>query len=260
MILPPHRTKQANLIAMNLQAAFTALSIAQKEIDHIQYLYSDIPHPVFNCIIQAQSSTETIQSSIRAIFQDYKQNNIPHCWWVTEQFTPDNIREELLSSNYQKGPLYRGVHAELKKLNLTFETNPKVHIKRIQEASEFDDWVRPIQEGFEFNDLVTNAFVSRYKKLHITDHRFISYIAYYDNQLAGSLTLFVNANVAGLYNGAVLTPFRRKGIMLALGKNALLEAREKGLKDAVSQVGEGTYPLSINIGFKEYLGFQAFLS
>ncbi len=259
-LLPSYHSHQANLIAKNLQAAFIALSNKQKEVDNVRYLYSIIPHPTLNCVIQAESSDKTIQSSIKAIHQDYAQNNTPHCWWVSEQFTPLNIQDELLAFNYQKGPLFRGVHANIKQLDLVFDVDPKIRIEYIKDPFEFDLWIKPIQEGFQFSEPVANAFASCYKKLFIEDTRFISYIAYYENQLAGSITLFLHTDAAGLYNGAVLSSFRRKGIMLTLGKKALLDAKEKGFENAVSQVGKGTYNMSINTGFKEYLSFQSFLS
>ncbi len=260
MMLLPWKTKQAQLIEKNLENAFIAMSSQQKQYQETRYIFSKIPHPVFNCVIRARTTECELEKTIQTILQDYKEHNTPHCWWITENSEPQEISKYLKKLGFQKGPNYRGMHAEMKDINLDFEISSRIHIEQITEINTFDAWVRPLAESFEFTPNVEKAFSNCYQDLFNRDKRFINYIAFYDNHPAGATTLFLDNDSTGLYNGGVFTQFRDKGVLSHLGKTMLLEAKKRGVEEVVVQVNEAAHNMAIKAGFKEYINFQSYLS
>jgi hypothetical protein len=260
MMLPPSKTHEAKLIDTNLKNAFFAMSSVQKSQGNSQYVFSNIPHPVFNCVLHAEASENEAEKLIQIISADYKKNNIPHCWWLTECSTPQSLAKLLKNLGFIKGPSYCGLHVHTKKIKLESTEYPTIRIEQIKSIEEIDHWVTPIQESFEFSKEVTEGFVNCFKNLLNKDKRFIHFVAYYNDSLAGSATLFLDQESAGLYNGAVFPSFRRKGIMGCLGKHMVLEAINRGLKDIIVQTASTSYNLAIKAGFKTYLNYHAYLS
>ena len=79
---------EAKIIEKNVHDGFTAMAHSKKILGETQYLYSDIPHPVFNCVIDARATSENTRETIIIIKEEYAKNNIPHCWWVSELSEP----------------------------------------------------------------------------------------------------------------------------------------------------------------------------
>src|SRR5579872_4816014 len=248
MFLLPSETREAKLIEENLQNAFIAMSSIQKKYKNSVYIFSAIPHPVFNCVIAANATHDEAEDTIKAISEDYRKNNTPHCWWISDRSNPENFEYLLKKLNFQKGPSYRGMHLDLKKTHITLTESPSIRVEKISNLDSFDEWVKPIQESFEFSNEVTMAFVQCYKDLFVKDKRFISYCAFYEDQLAGVTTLFLDKDSAGLYNGAVFLKFRNKGIISQLGNTMLLEAKNQGVEEVVVQVSQDLYDLSVKAG------------
>lgn len=260
MLLPPFARKEARLIEKNLQNALLAMSYVHKKQGDFQYIFSKIPHPIFNCVIDVHATDLTVKETIQTVTADYEKNNISHGWWLSERSTPMDLGQHLLRAGFQLGPQYQGMHANLKKIHLDLKHGSPISIKRISHISDLDHWITPIQEGFAFSNLVATAFLETFKDLFVRDSRLIHYLAFYDNQLAGSLTLFLDEDSAGLYNGAVLPPFRNKSVMKSLVYCIFQDIKNEGLEDIVVQVNEASHPMASQAGFKEYLNFQSYLS
>jgi hypothetical protein len=262
MMLPPGRSRQAQLIETNLKNVFIAMSCDQKKYKNTEYLYlfSHIPHAIFNCVINIHTNENEIEKIIETISNEYKSNDKEHCWWVTERSDPQSIIQYLLKYGFQKGPVYRGMHVNIENANLTLEMLPKIRVEKIQHIDAIDQWAKPLAEGFKFSQAVSVAFALCYKALFSKDRRFINYVAYYEDQLAGSATLFLDKDSAGLYNGAVYSKFRNKGVLTSLAQARLLEAKEQGINEVIIHANNASYNVAAKAGFKEYLTIQGYLS
>lgn len=260
MILERNKSRQANLIIRNFKNAMAALSFIQKQYHNSQYLFSKIPHPIFNCVIDPITTKNEVEKTITHIWEDYQKNNLSHCWWISDLTEPSDFPQYLERLSFQKCPAYRGMHANLKKLKIELDTPSNIQIKKITHVDTFDTWIKPIAESFEFSKLAALEFSQCYKNLFERKKQFISYVALYEGNVAGSATLFLDNDSAGLYNGAVLPPLRNKGILTLLANTMLLEAKNQGFEDVITQVSDKIYNLSLRAGFKEYLQLQAYLS
>jgi len=260
MRLPPSQSTQAALIEKNLQTVFLAMSVAQKQCNGSQYLFSDIPHPIFNCVVEAKSADGDVQRTILSIWEDYQKQNKLHSWWISERSEPQNFAQHLQALGFQKGPVYSGMHGKLKKMDFVLERSPSIRIERMSDPEAFDAWMKPMAESFEFSPAVAAAFGKCYQNLFVTTDQWINYFAFYEDQLAGVSSLFLGKDAAGLYNGAVFPQFRNKGVLTHLGRTMLADAQSHGTEDVVVQVSGASHNISLKAGFKEYLKFQAYLS
>jgi GNAT superfamily N-acetyltransferase len=260
MKLEPENSRQAVLIEKNFRNAFIASAHIQKQHNKSQYVFSKIPHPIFNCVLEAIASEHDVEKTIHYIWEDYQKNNTPHCWWITQRSEPRNFSAHLEHLGFQKGPIYRGMHLNLQKTNIPSQSSPYIRIKQVTRLEDFDDWIKPLEECFELSKEVAVAFAECYKNLHEKNNQFINYTAFYENKLAGVATLFLDKDSVGLYSGAVVPKFRKKGIITHLLNTLLIEARNQGNEDVVTHVNEGTHNITLKAGFREYLQLQSYLS
>lgn len=260
MELEIEQSRQAAFIEKNFRNAFIASAHIQRQYNKSQYVFSKIPHPIFNCVVEAIASEHDVEKTIHCIWEDYQKNNIPHCWWITQRSKPTNFATHLEQLGFQKGPTYRGMHLNLKKINIPSQSSPHIRIEQVTRLEDFDDWIKPLEECFELPKEVAIAFAECYKNLHEKNNQFINYMAFYEDKLAGVATLFLDKDSAGLYSGAVLPKFRNKGIITHLLNTLLTEARNQGIENVVTHVNEGTHNITLKAGFREYLQLQAYLS
>lgn len=260
MVRPPYKSREALLIEKNLINAFVAMSNNQLFQDKTQYLFSNIPIPIFNCVIDVNLDPKNTEQNVKAIWAEYEENNKPHCWWISERSEPQQIVKILTKFNFVKGPFYRGVHALIKDVKRNFEDDPRIRIEKVNDIKTLEEWVKPLQLSFNFSDEVTFAFLQRLKKLYQEDERLIHFVAFYDNQLAGAASLFLDDDSAGFYNGSTFPVFRKKGVMTRLRKARLMEAEARGYKDVIIQVTEDTFNTVAQAGFKIYFNLQSYFS
>lgn len=263
MLLPPSKTREAQLIEKNFKQAFIAMSFTQRKLEQNLYVYSKIPHPIFNCVIQTEIEESQVIDTIQKISADYQKNHTPHAWWINDRSVPNLafLEKCLKKMNFQNGPIYKGMHIHLQKMDLSIAEIPNLEIRKIERIELLDQWIEPLKIGFEFSNEVAKAFLDLFKGLFLQDKRLIHYGAFYREQLVGSGSLFIEDGIVGLYNGAVLPPYKKQSIATYLGSRMLLDVKEEGYEDAIVQVADGSsYRIAKKAGFKEFLSFKAFIN
>jgi GNAT superfamily N-acetyltransferase len=90
-----------------------------------------------------------------------------------------------------------------------------------------------------------------YRRIGFGDTRWRHYVGDLDGHPVAAATVFLAAGVAGLYFVCTSPDVRRRGIGAAIGRQALVEAREHGSRIGVlgsSPMGQRTYE---RLGFSE---------
>jgi hypothetical protein len=268
MFSPIWAGKQAKLIEKNMTNAFLAMSYANKIQSNCHYIFSHIPHPIFNCVISAQTTEPEVESLIKSIGSDYLEKKIPHSWWLSERSEPISFPKHLKNRGYSMGPQYSGMHLNLnnqtirsiKSIQAINSNEKNIRVEVINDIKNLDLWIKPIQDGFALPENIAAAFLQCFRSNFLTNQKLIHYLAYYDNNLAGAITLFLDDDSAGIYNGAVFPELRKSGVMTALGNMMLLEAKNQGYEDVIVQANDASHSLCTAVGFKTYLNLQAYLS
>lgn len=259
MKLPEFRKRQARLIDMNMKNALKSLSKSIIKNNECEYIFSEIKHPIFNSVLDTNSTITDIEPLVDHILSDYKDKSSSHCWWICENTEPDNLPDILIKKGYTKGPSFCGMHARIDQISLNKEIDPRKEIKRVETIKEIEEWVKPIQASFDFSDEVTFEFANCYKEL-LNDQRLFHFIAYYEGELAGSSTIFFDENSAGFYNGGVFPEFRRLGVITHLAQEMIAAVEKRGYKDLVIQAAEITQHLGMKIGFKQHINYVSYFS
>jgi GNAT superfamily N-acetyltransferase len=135
-----------------------------------------------------------------------------------------------------------------------------IEISRVQHKSDLEDWVIPIAISFSMSDSSAMRYLEIFESLHETQPEcFLHFVAKSEGKVVAAATLFLEGEVAGLYNGATLASYRNRGILTALGATMLNEAKARGFKKATLQAS----PMSINLchkaGFEEVVPYEVYL-
>lgn len=258
MHLSTTETREARLIDENIKNAFRLLSADKRLTEKSEYFFSDVLHPMFNCVLATNALPNELELIIKAIRDEYTQKSRAHTWWVSEYTVPNDLANYLIKMRYVQWASFMGMHAGSDSISLHKQVNSKILIRQVTTLQEMDMWIIPIQKGTMFSDAVSSAFLNC-NKLFFKDQHLVHFIAYYEDNPVGSASIFFDNESAGLYNGSVVPEFRRLGVITHLGMDMIAEIKRRGYKDIVMQGGEFVRDLGIEMGFKEYINYQTYL-
>jgi len=173
-------------------------------------------------------------------------------WWVTPSTNPDNMCQILQEHGFA---LYRDLTVMVHKLDCGFDDdreNSEICVKRLTDPDEIEGWDALLAEAFGRTGSPHERYLEFLKSDLQAKHKEY-YAGYYNEQLAGTGCLVIFDDYAYLYNGAVGSKFRQKGIAKKMAKFVLLRLKNLGLKYVFVITGTDSISkkMSENLGFKK---------
>lgn len=231
-----------------------------KENNYIK-IYSGVPHPILNGVLDTQFSSENIQGQIDEAMKVFKDNNMPIMWYVWPSSQPNDLRQQLLDYGLSHAADNPGMLADFSTLPEEMSLADGVRIELVTNNEMMEDWKFVLKEGFQMPDMVMDFFLEVYKEIgHGEGTPTQHYLAYLDDKPVACGTIYLGTNnVCGIWNIATLEEARGKGIGTAITWKPCFDAMQKGYKYGVllsSEMGYGVYK---RLGFEEYckVGYYA---
>lgn len=192
-----------------------------------------------------------VTEEVRAIVDTYRARG-KRCSWLTYSHEPDEVLEEALAaSGLVKGGSMLGMSLMLHGWKYESPTLPDVEIRRIHSAEEFEGYKQVLAGGYE----VAEPLASLFNQVFVDDPRraasFCFYLAYFNGKPAGTVQIFTEGSVAGVYAVTTLHEYRSKGIAGATVARALLDAQAQGAELAILQASAMGKSVYAKLGFKE---------
>jgi RimJ/RimL family protein N-acetyltransferase len=226
------------------------------EIDCV-CMQSDIKDRNFNFIVDAQLKTERIKERIHTLLNVYRAKDIPFVWWLFDTDQPKNLMKFLLDEGLQHQLDMPGMALNLDEYNL-------------QKTQLHFEWVKTLDQHKLFDFLhckANNTSENRFR--HMT--RFIPptifynetvkmCIGYFDRNPVVTGILFLDANVAGIYQILTLPEFRKRGFATQMMHFLLKTAKEAGYHFATLQTSKQGLSIYKKGGFRTIATYQQFIA
>ena len=222
------------------------------ESPELLWLTTDIPFPLFNCILKSKLSPETMDDAINAAIARCKSKNVPMLWWTGPSTKPANLGSRLEAFSFQATEV-PGMAADLDSLPEKMELPEDLVIERVESDEDLEKWCRVLCTAFEMPAFVEDAFFDLYRSLGFDPSTPLhNYLGSLNDEVVATSTLFMGAGVAGIYGVSTLERARRKGIGSAMTAAPLLDSQRLGYRVGILQSSELGFNVYHNLGFKEY--------
>ena len=212
---------------------------------------SDLPFPLFNSVLRARISDDRADEVIGARIAACRRRDVPMLWWTGPSSTPSDLGARLGRHGFVLEAAY-GMAGDLDRGSLELAADPALSIAPVEDAETLSTWSRVLCDAFGAPHPFGDAFAELAVAIGLGARSpFRHFLARVNGEPAGTVSLFLGAGVAGIYDVATLPERRRRGIGRRLTVAAMQDARALGYRMAIlhsSSLGVGMYHA---LGFKD---------
>jgi ribosomal protein S18 acetylase RimI-like enzyme len=229
--------------------------------DNSLSLFSEVPHPLVNNVIQAQLDQNGIRSEILTICAAFQKRGAPFMWYLWPNSTPEDLAEHLLAMGLTHSHESPAMLAELADLPETVPFVDELRLERVDSEQKLADYRVPLAVSFQLPEEVVDLFDSILQHLGLGEDGVIqNYVAYLADRPAACATVHLGKDgVAGVWNVATIPEARGKGLGTAVTWLGCHEAKQRGYQDAMLLSSEMGYNVYQRLGFKEIFKAQVYL-
>lgn len=174
---------------------------------------SGIPHPLLNGVLRTQFSPDKSEQFIQETITFFKSKNLPFSWCLDHRTLPLDLGKKLENAGFAfLGPI-QGMALNLQEYcrPIPFPSPIKVHSVNSKEML----WQmgQILEKTYTTNALVIQQYTHLLEKKGLTTLRpFRHFIAKSQTEVLGCATLFIEGEIAGIYNLGVLEEHRHMGV------------------------------------------------
>jgi GNAT superfamily N-acetyltransferase len=223
----------------------------------IKWVFSDIPHLLFNNIVRAQIKSEELDVSILSIIEKAKSRNIPMLWWTSPSTLPVDLGKRLVEHGFVDDGQIPGMAIDLANLNDDFRVPTGLTIRKVKDSQSMRQWSEIFAQGFGLPDFVAEA---TYNVMgYVDSNTTIAYLGWLNDKPVATSLLVLAAGVAGIYNVTTIPSARRQGIGTVITLAGLQEAKIRGYKIGVLEATIMGVSMYRTLGFQEFCQIGAFI-
>ncbi len=248
--------QEKRIVYQNFFHYFAWLLGAKKHQD-CYYTKPNVPYAVFNSVIDTklnQQNAEKVIEEIKSLYHETK----PFCWWVTD-FVPSTLQTNLVKANFERGDPFVGMVYPLSQQIMLPPEVSHIEVKTLIDPNRLSEWIKPMQDAFVIDPLSAQYCVNVFKE-NFNDKRIKHFYVEEQGNIIGTGTLFIENNVSGFYNLAVVPSWRNQKVASALKWHRLKVSQELGASFAILQSSNMGRELDMRLGFKPVSEFIPYFS
>ncbi len=257
-------------IEANLYSFGTTQFVKWSRIDvydepHLLWFECDVPSPMFNVAHRARLSSSNVDQAITMVKENYARRDLPFVWWVDPSSTPLALSKHLTSAGFVPAGETTGMAVDLAKTIEQETENKKRNPAELEVLPTTDEeslvlFARTMCDGFEIKEKIKEAVVELSLAMgYGAEGPLVNYVGYVDGRSVTTSSLFVDGDIAGIYNVSTLPEARRRGFGAEVTLAPLREAARRGCKVAVLHASAMAVPMYRRLGFKTYCYFHLYL-
>jgi len=225
----------------------------------VRWAYSGCP--VLNFVFAARFEPSQVEASIERVLEKCRQWGQLVFWITGPSSRPGDLASHLAAYGFEPRPPCIGMAMDL--AQLPEDALPVgFTVKRVSDPDELSTWagtwVRDINLAFPL--LLGDTFHTVFRELGLGPRLpWTHYLGFAGGSPVATCTVFVHADVIGLYWVKTVPEMRRQGLATTICRHALREAASAGGRLAVlhsTPMGEGVYR---KLGFQEHCRFGWFV-
>ena len=226
---------------------YKTMSIDSLQQPDVVAFATGVDSPFLNVIIDTRSYRQNSSDLIKSAANFFDKHNVSWGWFITPGSNENDLLQQGLSLLEEAPAMYFDLSNPLPDIK-----SDLIRIHEVDSNDDLKEWIQPINEGFEATEGEDS-----YRKLNVDvlkrgSGKLRHFVAYYQNNLAASGTLFLSDDSVMLHNLATKTAYTKRGIATALTYHMMQQAKQLGFKHCFLDSSEDGFRLYQKIGFKVY--------
>lgn len=224
-------------------------------LTHEPYWYrliSKISHPYFNSIFEANIPDDRLAEAVEEALIPFRERKLPMSWWVGPKAQPASLGESLTRYGFQHVSCEAAM--AISPFDADYErVSEEVEVQAVNSATDLRTWVEIMTGVYGLPEFTQEPWFRILKKAGLgSQSKLQHFLASIDGEIAGVGSIFYGSEAAGIYNIAILPPFRGQGVASTLTISLLSLIEERGYELATLCASQKAKSLYRQIGFRVY--------
>ena len=213
---------------------------------------TNIPCDMFNVVCNPKFSLD-----IRSVYDYFSSHKLPFAFWIGFDDEYFDFRNDLEKNELKCDETESGMAILMDELNFVISCE-KLEIKLVSNMELLRDFVTVYQKLIPNDATAIDEFYTKAAPFILQpDSALKLFVGFYEGIPAATSALFVQDDIAGIWDITTLSDFRRKGIGTDMTINALKYARDLcGCKIGVLTASADGEPVYRKIGFQKIKEFR----
>lgn len=189
------------------------------------YFSSQIPFPLMNGMVSYTANPQEIDTKCDTLLNRFKTSSCPITWyWPHAVDMPKEVAAVFDKHGFQSMGNYLSIAVESHKIKDSKMTLlDGISIQLVETDKQFADFLHITKEVYGMPEAAAQSMARRYGAYKYSQ-KVKLYLALVDNKPVSTLLSYQNNDALGLYNGATLEAYRKRGLLTNLTIHAVKEA------------------------------------
>lgn len=233
--------------------SFAGLPGAERHTGNPSWFISGMPLAGYNGIVQAAFAPEQAEDGISAALRPFIERGLPLTWWTGPSSQPANLGMRLQARGFVHNRDMIGMAAPIEQLAAP-HTPPPYTFEPVREPQALLQWLPLYSAGFGSPPAVAAESLRILGELSFgPEPHWVHFTGRKDGQIIAISSLYLNDDIAGLYNLVTDPAERSRGIGASLTLQTFAWAQQRGYRIATLQT---TYPNALRLYHR--LGFEVY--
>lgn len=221
---------------------------------------SEIAFPLFSGALRARFSADAAPERTHQVLDQLIGNSLPFMWWLSPSTRSPELEAVLLERGLVSQDISAGMHVDLSDLTVLDEALPDGVTVEVAGDDDLTAAILTMLDGFGMPRDLGEAFRDVLTSFTATDEqRLVNVLARVDGKPAGAGSLLISQGVAGLYNIAVPSHARGRGVGRAITLELMRIGAGHGCGDSILHATEMGLPVYQKLGFETVCELQQYL-
>ncbi|MCC7451303.1 MAG: GNAT family N-acetyltransferase [Anaerolineae bacterium] len=219
-----------------------------------------IPFPLFNGVLRAKLTPETVDPAITSVVERFKARRVPAFWWLSPITAPANLADSLAKHHFVFAGNTPGMAADLQSMSWDRPLPSGLSIMLVEDSELLKTYLLTLARGAEVPESIYEMLLkAEAGAVAPPNAELLRYIGFLNGAPVATAAMVLCAGVAGIYAVATLPEARGRGIGSALTLYPLRQAYERGYRIATLQASQMGFPIYHKIGFKTVFNFALYM-
>jgi len=243
-----------------LFAGMRSATLRSHDETDVLWYASAIAFPLFSGALRARFSPDAAPRRTHQVLDQLIGNGLPFMWWLTPSTRSPELEAVLQERGLVAQDVNAGMHADLTDLTVLDEAPPHGVTVEVPGDDDLAATILAMLDGFEMPRDLCDTFREVLTSMPETnEQQLVNVLARVNGKPAGAGSVLISHGVAGLYNIAVPSHARGRGVGRAITLELIRIGARHGCGESILHATEMGLPVYQKLGFDTVCEVQQYL-